>query len=408
MPLSPFAIRSRLAVAFFFQAAVVGLWTVNFPVFLRAFELGWLIAYTGAIAGVSSLVAPMFGALADDKVPAERLFGGLCIMASGLLVLMFYLIEHQVAWGWVVLVMSFFWLLYTPTWSLLTSICFANLPNKESDFPIIRAIGTVGWMVAGLATSYVLHSDQSPLSGYVSAGVLLSLGCYAFCLPSTPPLGKGPRSLRRILGLEALSLLANRDQRVFFLTTLMMALPLAAFYPYTPRLLESLGKTDVAGAMTLGQVLEIVAMLTLVSLMKRLRIKTLISLGLIAALLRYAFYLVGVHEVSSVWVMIGLSLHGIAYTFHMITGQIFLERRVEPGQRGQAQSLLASVNGIGGVIGSLLVGQWFLHTIERTGTPRWIEFWSLLAILILGILIYFMRSYRGLPATNELDAKIDH
>lgn len=384
-----------LALAFFIQGAALGAWSVPFPVYLGELGLAWLIAYIGILSGTASFLVPMFGALADNRIAADSLYRGLSFASAGVLLAVFLALDGGANYLWVLVLLLLHWVLYLPTWAMLSTIAFANLRDRDGGFLKVRVFATFGWMGSGVMVSYVLKSDANLFSGVFGVLLIMMQGAVGYFLPVTPSLGLATKDWRQNLGLGALDILKDGDQRVFFLTTFLMAMPLCAFYPYTPKLLNSLGREDVAGLMSLGQIMEVVALLTLVGLMKRWRIKWLISAGLGAALVRYLLYLVGVVSGQALWVMIGISLHGIAYTFHMVTGQVFLEKRVGAERRGQAQALLSSFHGTGTLLGAFLIGQWFLISVERPATANWVLFWALPAMAIASILTYFMLRYRG-------------
>jgi hypothetical protein len=94
---------------------------------------------------------------------------------------------------------------------LLATIALTHLEQGERRFPLVRLGATIGWMAAGVMTSYLFHADTSPVAGYASAGVRLLGAGLAFLLPYTPPLGTAS-SWKSRLGLDAFSLLKQRDQ----------------------------------------------------------------------------------------------------------------------------------------------------------------------------------------------------
>ena len=48
-----------------------------------------------------------------------------------------------------------------PTLGLSNTICLKHLADAERDYPRVRIFATLGWIVAGLAISFVFHFDTS-------------------------------------------------------------------------------------------------------------------------------------------------------------------------------------------------------------------------------------------------------
>lgn len=389
-------------MAFFLLGMSPGCYTSALTNLINAQGLGSEWVTRAFLAGpIAAMVSPlMIGALADNRFAAQKVSGWIMILSSLLLAAAFRVLQAGGnPWGFVILLGGSS-ILVAPMWGMMTSISMTHLRCSEREFPLVRLGGTLGWMLAGWLVSYVLLADRSPIAGYAGAAVRMVAGISAFFLPRTPPVGSS-RSLRTLLGLDAFKLLRERDQRMFFLVTALLSMPLMAFYIHTPKHLQMLGATKAAAVMTIGQFSEIAAMLAMSSIGRRFRVKTLLMAALGLSALRYGLFAMGGAQQQTGWLVAGIALHGMCYTFYFITGQLFLDRRVEPGMRTQAQGLLSLVNnGLGSLVGVKL-GQWLYDLTVAGGHGGWTAYWLvqmgciLLCVPVLGVF------YRGVGTSKE-------
>jgi MFS family permease len=240
------------------------------------------------------------------------------------------------------------------------------------------------WLVSSL------HLDASGQTFQLSAALWILVSVYTLFLPQGVVEGAVQRlTLRQRFGLDALALLKEHNHRVIFLTTAMVAIPFAAFYPYTPSHMKALGMERTSAWMSLGQVIEVLVMFAVGGLMVQWRLKPVILMGLIFGLVRYLLYSVD----SPVSLLIGVTMHGLAYTFVYISTQIYLAQQVEPAWRTRAQALLSlMVGGVGNLIGYLVTGSWF-HWCTRAGVVDWRTYWFGLAGLVTLVIGYFVVGY---------------
>jgi hypothetical protein len=271
------------------------------------------------------------------------------------------------------------------------TIVLARLTEARREFGPLRAMATLGWM-AGCWLISAFNADASPRSGFAGAIVWISVAAFTFVLPSVaPPKSMESLSLGQRLGVDALSLLKNRDHRVVFTTAALVAIPLAAFYPFTPPHLKALGLDHTSAWMTLGQVTEMLAMFGLGWLLTHWRLKWIFACGLGFALLRYLLCALD----GRAWVLTGVSLHGFAFTLFFVTAPIYLNERVDAAWRARAQALMSLMTvGVGNLLGYLGSGAWF-NACDRPGGMRWSLFWGGLAGAVAVVFIYFLATYRG-------------
>ncbi len=398
-----------LWAAFFFQGMTMGFWLPALTNILRARGLGDWVPVVFMVPPVCAMIGPLVGgALADQQVPADRLVAWSSLLCSVVLVAAFGSLDAGWHPAWFVALLGLYSLVSGPVWGLLATISLTHLSHGERQFPLVRVGGTLGWVAGGLVTSYVLQADTSPVAGYASAVTRLLAGGLAFLLPHTPPLGKST-SLKSRLGLDAFALMKLRDHRVFFLVTALFSIPISAFYMYGPEFLKALGDSHPTGTMTVAQILEVASMLVVGAVMARYRVKTVLSWALGLSVLRFAMSAQAGVEGVIAWHIAGVALHGVCYTFYFITAQVFLDRRVDPGLRGQAQGLLAMMSGgLGPLVGALVCGGLRNHLVTDDG-QGWTQFWGILAAMIAGCFAIFVVFYQGVgkPKLRQFAGQTD-
>ncbi|MFD2255814.1 MFS transporter [Luteolibacter algae] len=387
---------TKLWLVSFFHGMGPGFWIPALTNLLRAEGMGEWIAWAFAIPPICALVSPLIGgAMADERMQAQKLLGWCSFACSITLVIAFAALDFDLGVGWFLAGLTLYSIASGPTWGLVTTISLTHLSNGEKRYPLVRVAATFGWMVAGFFTSYAMNADVSPVSGYASALARIVTGVLAFMLPATPPLGQG-RSWRSALGLGGFVLFKNRDHAAVLIITGCFSVPLAAFYMYSPELFKALGDETPTATMTVAQWSEIVAMFALGSLMLKYRLKTLLMWGMGLSALRFALSGYGGMTGVMAWHTTGVAMHGVCYTIYFITVQVYLNRRVKPELRGQAQGLLAVMaGGVGPLVGAFFCG-WLRDTVVDESGRGWDVFWWVLSSMIVVCWLLFGCIYRGL------------
>jgi len=374
----------------FIQFFVWGAWYVTAPNYLSkigftATDFG-LIYTVGPVAGV---ISPFFvGMIADRFFPAQRVLGVMHILGAAIMLFATTMMKTlNPSPDAINMVLFGYQLTYFPTLALANTLAMKNMGNPEKDFPGIRVMGTIGWIVAGLALSWFGWGTKINMF-YLTAGASLALGLFSFALPHTPPTQTGPVSARQILGLDALVLLKDRNYLIFMTASFLICIPLAFYYQITSRVVEmlqfqqvaglggvatSLGFGDVIGlVMSFGQMAEIIFILVMPFFFVRLGVKWMLAMGMLAWIVRYALFSLGAPDEIRWMILGGIVLHGICYDFFFVTGQIYTDQVAPKQIRAQAQGMLVLFTlGLGMAIGAQIAGQ-----IEAQHTPKasvWIE-----------------------------------
>ena len=163
-------------------------------------------------------------------------------------------------------------------------------------------MGTIGWIVGNWAMLGLplrrpgSHGIFRQLPHIFTAAAIASgiLGVYCLSLPKTAPASKGQKiSVKEVLGVDAWSLLKNRNFLVFALASFLICIPLAGYYAKGYGFVGEMGVTlfgSTTGAMSTGQMSEIFFMVIMPFCFARLGVKWMLTIGMGAWVLRYVLW----------------------------------------------------------------------------------------------------------------------
>jgi nucleoside transporter len=231
----------------------------------------------------------------------------------------------------------------------------------------------------------------------MAASVSLILGVFSFMLPATPPQAKKSDSFRfsEVLGLDALSLLKHRNFLIFFVSSILICIPLAFYYQNASPFLTEIGVENSTGKMSFGQVSEIIFMLALPIFFARFGIKKTLLVAMLAWVLRYVLFAFGDAN-EGVWMlMLGIVLHGICYDFFFVSGQIYTDAHAGVRYKSSAQGLITlATYGIGMLIGFWAAGNISNFYLDSAGNHDWKSIWIIPAGISVLVLLFFMSFFK--------------
>ena len=398
--------RFQLSFMMFLEFFIWGGWFVTMGTFLGN-NLGATGAETGMAYSTQSwgaIIAPfIIGLIADRFFNAERILGVLHLIGALLMYQMYLATDFAAFYPYVLGYM----IAYMPTLALVNSVSFNQMKDPAKDFSLIRVWGTVGWIVAGLAISYLFHWDPNPeIAG--DKGMLQNtclmvavasavLGLFSFSLPKTPPQANdGSRlSLGDILGLDALKLLKDRNFLIFFVSSILICIPLAFYYQNANPFLSEIGVENATGKMTIGQISEVLFMLLLPYFFKKFGFKTTILVGMLAWALRYILFAYGNSGELAFMLLFGIALHGICYDFFFVSGQIYTNSKAGEKVKSAAQGLITlATYGVGMLIGFYIAGKITdAHVVDQG--HDWTAIWQLPALFAVAVFVIFALFFKN-------------
>lgn len=383
-------VRFQLSSLMLLQYFIWGCWYVTMGTYLVVnlkFD-GDQVGQAYGTFAIAAMISPFFvGMIADKYFSTERLLGSLHLIGA---VLLFFISQADTFWSFYILLLAYT-LCYTPTIALSNSLSFSQLKDPGVEFPGIRVLGTIGWIIAGLTIGFLGIEDKSTFFT-IAAAISAVLGLYSFTMPHVPPKrDQGRKSFSQILGLDSFKLLKEKDFAIMIISSILICIPLMFYYSLTNLFLNESGMNNAAGKMTMGQMSEIIFMLVMPFFFKRLGVKKMILIGMAAWIVRYLLFAYGNNEALVMMFYFGIILHGICYDFFFVTGQIFVDKRAPNNLRNSAQGLITfATYGLGFYIGSIASGKILDLFITGDNLHNWEMIWLVPAGFSVFVFIFFI------------------
>ena len=399
--------RIKLSSMMFLEFFIWGSWFVTLGTFLgkSLSASGTQISLAYLSQSIGAIVAPfIIGLIADKFFSAQKILGTLHLIGAVVL----WTASTSLTVDAFIPAVIIYMILFMPTLALVNSVSFRQMKDPGKEFPAIRVLGTIGWIVAGLLIGWLNweQSGQLSLTFKMAAGASLALGLLSFSLPATPPLKKGEKtSLGDVLGLDAIKLLKNKSYLLFFISSIAICIPLSFYYNFTNLYLNEVGMKSAAAVQSLGQVSETLFMLLLPIFFIRLGVKKMLAIGMVAWVLRYVMFAYGNAD-SGYWMLIvGIVLHGICYDFFFVTGQIYTDNQAGERFKSAAQGLITlATYGIGMLIGSLVSGP-IVDAYKTAEGHDWQTIWLIPAGIAAVVMILFVLLFKDVKKSDTIQTE---
>ena len=420
--------KVRLIIMNFLQFAVWGAYLTCMGTYLATIGHADSIGIFYSAQGIASLFMPaIVGIIADRFIQAQKTYG-IChlISAAAMITLGLYGVNAGAAAEMSVMYPLYFLAIafYMPSLSLSYSVAYNALEVNGLDtvksFPPIRTFGTVGFIVSMWVVDLMGFQDNA--RQFLVSGVLgLLIGLYAFSLPECKINNSSAdkKSWIELLGLDAFKLLKDSKMAVFMIFSALIGMclqitnsfanPFITSFAAIGEFADTFGVQHANILISLSQISETLCILLIPFFMKRLGIKKVMMIAMIAWVLRFSFFGLG-DPGSGVWLFVlSCIVYGVAFDFFNISGSLYVNETTDSKLRSSAQGLfMLMTNGIGATVGTLAAQAVInanVNSISETEPmlrwAGWSQSWYIFAAYALVLAVAFALIFKYKHNPNE-------
>ena len=386
----------QLSVLLLLQFMIWGSWYVTTGTYLLQ-TLHFSGREVGLVYGamsVAAFISPLFvGFITDKYFSASKVLAFLHIGGSICLVAMYSYTDFNVFYPLTLL----YAVLYLPTFALSSSYVLQQLEDPSKQFPGVRVWGSIGWIIAGNIVG-LLSWEKTANPLLLSASLSLILGVYALFLPKVPSIeGKSSNSIKEFFSVEIIQLFKQRDFLVFMISlTLLYAIPIAYYYSFVNNFLTTIQVKNAAGWMSIGQITEIGIMLLLPFFLRHFSFKWVVFTGLFLWGARYGIFAYAAENpgMQLVWLP-AILVHGFAYVFTGLAGQLYIDEKAPRHLRNTAQSIITfAMQGMGTLFGTYFAGWMVERNVAASGDYNWTNIWIFPTVAGIALSLFFLLLFK--------------
>ena len=405
--------KIKLTAMNFLQFGVWGAYLTSMGTYLSTIGMGSHIGWFYAMQGIVSLFMPaIMGIIADRWIQAEKVYGACHFLAA---IFMFAAGFYGMSSGTSASFSTLFLLyslsvaFYMPTLALSYSVAYTCLDLIKLDpiqhFPPIRIFGTIGFICTMWLTD-VLGFQATYGQFLLCAAIEIVLAIYAFTLIPPCQTNKDNKitSFVDAFGLRTFTLFKDKRMALFFIFSMLLGVslqitngfanPFITSFSSIPEYSNTFGVNHANILISLSQVSETLCILLIPFFLKRLGIKRVMLIAMMAWVFRFGLFATG-NPGNGVWMFVlSMIVYGVAFDFFNISGSLFVNKETDLSIRSSAQGLFVLMtNGVGATIGTLSAQAVVNHFVDfNSSEPQlagWSHAWMVFAIYALIVAVLF-------------------
>lgn len=382
-----------LSLTMFFEYAVWGAWVPVLaarllgPLKMTGKQAGWIYATLPLACIIAPLVS---GQMADQWFATKWILATAHLIGA---VFLFTAARQEKFWP-LFASMFCYSMCFAATLPLVNSILFDQIKDVPTQGKVF-IWAPVAWSLVGYVLTgwrWVFKTEGQGRDCLYFAAILsvaMSLSCLT--LPTNELAATGEIPI-----IKAFSQLENTNLLIFLIVSMVVAGLMQFYFLGTAQFMLDkgvLGK-NVPASMAIAQAAQAVATLLLLALfLEWLGFKWTLVVGTACWAVMYVIYIVRAPR----WLIVaGQSLHGLAYVFFIIVGQIFMESAAAPEIRSSMQALVfAATIGVGLFVGTHFAGIVMDH-FSVAGKFQWRKVWLVPGLIMVAGLITLVALFRDL------------
>ena len=385
-----------LSVVMFLEYAVWGAWAPVLaarllgPLKMTGKQTGWVYATLPLACIISPLVA---GQMADQWLATKWILGAAHLVGAVLL----FVAARERIFGRLVGVMFAYSMCYAATLPLVNSVLFAQVKDIATQGKVFiwapLAWALVGYFLTGWRWVFKTEGEGSDCL-YLAGILSVVMGaCCIWLLPVNELARTGEIPI-----VKALSALQDPNFLIFVVISMVVAGMMQFYFLGTAQFMQDIGVSgkNVPASMAIAQAAQAAATWFLLGLLlETLGFKWTLTIGAACWLGMYVVYVAP----EQPWmIVVSQALHGVAYVFFIIVGQIFAESVAGPEIRNSMQALIfAATVGVGLFLGTQAAGI-VMDQFSADGKFQWPKIWLVPGLIMLAGVIALAAVFTNPPA----------